>query len=273
MPSVIPTDTIQSMLQETFHLANWTISKPLYGQQKECYIAKTDELTVFLKFDNDCSLEVLQRLGELGVAPHVLSSGDIEGRQYILQEYLTGQHPGWRWFADHLPLLARVTQRYHTDLQLKQLLGSSDSMDYSEQVASELARLESQMTSLKTDTGLASTLSTVFTELKHQASLLHPIPQAPVHNDPNGANIFLTGDTIVLVDWDEILLSDPMRDVSQWLGWYVPQERWPIFAKEHDLHLDQSLHSRIFWWSARASEARTRSSCATSVAERTWLAK
>jgi aminoglycoside phosphotransferase (APT) family kinase protein len=245
MPPVIPINAIHHMLQKTFHRSNWVISKPPYGQQKECYIAKTDELAAFLKFDNDCSLEVLQRLGDLGVTPRILSTGNIEERQYILQEYLTGQHPGWRWFADHLPMLARVTQRYHTDHQLKQLLAGPTSIDYGEQIESELARLELQMISLKVGTALASTLSTVFAELKRQTSQFHPVPLAPVHNDPNGANIFLTGDTFVLVDWDEILLADPMRDVSQWLGWYVPQEHWSVFAKEHNLRLDQSLYSRI----------------------------
>src|SRR5579884_3784578 len=182
MISSVPIATIQNMLQETFHRSNWVISRPLYGQQKECYIAKTDALTVFLKFDNGCSLEVLQRLADLGVAPRILSTGNIEGRRYILQEYLTGQHPGWRWFADHLPLLAQVTRRYHTDHQLKQLLAGPTPVEYREQIESELTQLELQMTSLKLDTKLTATLDTVFAELKQQASQLHPIPLAPVHN-------------------------------------------------------------------------------------------
>jgi hypothetical protein len=52
-----------------------------------------------------------------------------------------------------------------------------------------------------------------------------------------------------------MLLSDPMRDVSQWLGWYVPQNRWSLFFREYGLLLDQPLRTRVYWWSARASFA------------------
>jgi hypothetical protein len=65
----------------------------------------------------------------------------------------------------------------------------------------------------------------------------------------------LIDDQMVLVDWDDMLLSDPMRDVSQWLGWYVPSERWPIFFDEYGLPVDDSLLDRVYWWSARASFA------------------
>jgi hypothetical protein len=50
-------------------------------------------------------------------------------------------------------------------------------------------------------------------------------------------------------------LSDPLRDVSQWLGWYVLAERWPMFFAEYGLPLDDATRARVYWWSARASFA------------------
>ena len=94
---------IENMLEETFHLSDWSISRPADGQQKECYIAKTATFAVFLKLDGSTPVGVLQRLGELGVAPRLLRTGSLEGRSYVLQGYLVGKHPGWRWFTDHLP--------------------------------------------------------------------------------------------------------------------------------------------------------------------------
>ncbi|GHO85800.1 phosphotransferase [Dictyobacter formicarum] len=255
LPSMNLSYAIQNMLEGTFHLSDWSISRTVEGQQKECYVAKTETRTVFIKFDGSTPIAVLQRLGELGVAPRLLGTGNIEGRRYVLQDYLTGQHPGWRWFADHLPLLAQVTHRYHTDNKLKQLLTSSATREYHEQIASELAELEIRMLSLQVDTELKVMLRDVFDDLKSQARRLHAVPLAPVHDDPNGANMFLINENVMLVDWDDMLLSDPMRDVSQWLGWYVPQERWQLFFKEYDLLLDQALLNRIYWWSARASFA------------------
>lgn len=276
-PEFLP--AIENMLEETFHLSGWSIARPVYGQQKECYIAKAANLTVFLKFDESTSITVLQRLSKIGVAPRVLRSGSLGGKPYVLQEYLTGQHPGWRWFADHLPLLAQVTRRYQTDVQLKQLLtgpalhpyafpnaplGASVahsgeckeiSREYHELIAWELATLEAQMASLGDDLDCAETLSNVFACLKFQANQLQPVPLAPVHNDPNGANMFLIDEKILFVDWDDVLLSDPLRDISQWLGWYVSRERWPLFFRAYGLPFDQPLLTRVYWWCARASFA------------------
>src|SRR5260370_600820 len=251
-PSLDLLPAIENMLEETFHLSDWSISRPVYGQQKECYIAKTADFAVFLKFDKSTSVEVLQRLGELGVAPRVLRTGSLEGKPYVLQDYLVGKHPGWRWFADHLPLLAQITQRYQTDVQLKQLLTGPVSREYHEQIAWELTSLEAQMASLAGEPNCSVTLSNVFARLKSKANQLQPVSLTPVHNDPNGANMFLIDEKILFVDWDDMLLSDPMRDISQWLGWYVSKERWPLFFREYGLRLDQSLLTIGYWWCARA---------------------
>jgi thiamine kinase-like enzyme len=255
MPSLGRLPAIESLLEETFQLSDWKIARPADGQQKECYVAKTADFTVFLKFDGKTPAGVLQRLGELGVAPRMLRTGNLEGRAYVLQEYLVGKHPRWWWFADHLPLLAQVTRRYHTDVQLKQLLSGSSSREYHEQIACELAALKAQMTSLQGEPACMMTLSSVFDDLKSQANQLHPVSLSPVHTDPNGANILLRDEKMTFVDWDDMLLSDPMRDVSQWLGWYVPQDRWLLFFREYGLFLDQPLRTRVYWWSARASFA------------------
>jgi len=255
MPSIDLLPAIENMLEETFHLSNWSISRPADGQQKECYIVKTADFAAFLKFDASTPIEVLQRLGELGVAPRVLRAGSLEGRAYVLQDYLIGKHPGWRWFADHLPLLAQIARRYHRDVELKQLLTGSISREYNEQIAWELATLEAQMASLREEPNCLMTLSNVFADLKSQADQLELVSLTPVHNDPNGANMFLIDEKILFVDWDDMLLSDPMRDVSQWLGWYVPQDRWPLFFREYGLLLDEPLRTRVYWWCARASFA------------------
>jgi thiamine kinase-like enzyme len=194
-------------------------------------------------------------LGDLGVAPRVLGTGLIAGRPYVLQEYLVGQHPRWNWFAGHLPLLAHFTRRYHTDTQLKRLLVGGKALGYRQEIARELDVLQSQMAGLRIDPPLMETVSRVFAELRSQANQLHAVPLAPVHNDPNGANILLFEEKMVLVDWDEMLLSDPLRDVSQWLGWHVAQDRWPLFCREYGLSFDQTLLTKVYWWAARASFA------------------
>jgi hypothetical protein len=46
-----------------------------------------------------------------------------------------------------------------------------------------------------------------------------------------------------------------MREIGQWLCWYVAQDQWPGFFADYGTVLDQGLIDRLFWWSARASLA------------------
>jgi hypothetical protein len=265
--SQVPTDglivAIQRLLEETLHLTDWTVTRAGEGQQKECYFARTAQRAVFLKLEGNTPIDVLRRLGELGVSPRVFRAGDIAGRPYVLQDYVSGVHPGWRWFADHLSLLARVARRYHSDRQLWQLLVTSSPPTYYEHLSAELNLLASQLSSMLADSSRTasftlkerSTLLGAFADLTSQADRLPAVPLTPVHPDPNGANILVTGEKMVIVDWDDMLVSDPLRDISQWLGWYVPRERWPTFFSAFGLPLDDALLARVYWWSARASFA------------------
>jgi hypothetical protein len=246
---------IQNLLEDTFQLTSWTIARAAEGQsQKECYIARTAQRAAFLKLDGHTPVDALRRLGELGVAPRVIRSAQIAGRPFVLQDYVSGVHPGWRWFADYLPLLAGVVRRYQRDSHLQHLLAASVPPHYHEHLSAELTVLASQLSAVLADSSrtmtLSSTLRRVFAALKSQANQLHAVPLAPVHPDPNGANILLADKKMVLVDWDGILLSDPLRDVSQWLGWYVPRERWPLFFGAYSLPVDDALLARVYWWSA-----------------------
>src|SRR6185312_2687144 len=71
----------------------------------------------------------------------------------------------------------------------------------------------------------------------------------------NTRNMLLTDEMFLLVDWDGILLSDPMRDVGLLLWWYISQRRWPDFFQSYGTSLDEASVDRIFWWAARTSFA------------------
>jgi thiamine kinase-like enzyme len=250
---------IQKLLEDTFQMTKWEITRASEGQQKDCYVARSPHHATFVKFDGDAPIAALRRLGELGVAPRLIGYGNTAGRAYTVHQYVVGSHPNWRWFADHLPLLAHVTRRYHEDTELRRLLTAKPSQTYGDHLAADLAQLSSQLSAAlarPTAPAESEVMRGLFTELQAQAPLHSAVSLAPIHPDPNGANIFIHDDgTITLVDWDTIQLSDPLRDVSQWLGWYVPAERWPIFFAEYGLPLDDATRPRVYWWSARASFA------------------
>ncbi len=246
-------EKIRSILQSTFDRPDWTISKPEDGQQKECYIAQNGDVKVFLKFD--VPVAPLRRLGEIEVAPRVLASGVLDNKAYVIQEYITGTYPDWQWFAHNLPLLAAFIRRYHDDQKLAAILAEGTHTDYHSHIAAEISDLEEHFQALHVDELHTSAIIEAFEMLKIQAQKLQPVKLVPIHADPNTINILLMGDSLRMVDWDEIKLSDPMRDAGQLLWWYVARQQWDEFFATYSLQLDEALIERIYWWAARMSFA------------------
>jgi thiamine kinase-like enzyme len=246
---------IRFILQEKVQLSDWTISKPKDGQQKECYIAHSGNQSVFMKFD--IPVPLLQRLGQIEVAPRVFASGDEDGRSYVIQEYISGNYPERAWFTHHLTFLAQFMKRFHEDQQLLALLSKSSPANHREHISQEIEKLEAQ---LHTHTALLAVTPEVlsaFQELKDRSTHLQPVQLVPIHPDPNTKNMLLLRKKLFMVDWDDIQLSDPLRDIGLLLWWYVRQENWPSFFQAYGLPYDDLLLERLFWWTARASLAIT----------------
>jgi aminoglycoside phosphotransferase (APT) family kinase protein len=246
-------EKVEHILQKHFPKANWTVTKPQDGLQKKCYIAQSEELKVFIKFDVPIAL--LRRLGQIGVAPQVIGSGSIGEESYAVQKYLSGIYPDWQWLANHLSLLAQLMRRYHTDWQLTALVAAKTVASYKDHLQMDLEQLEQRLHSL--DGGLLHTpeITLAFHTLQAQARTLQPTELVPVHADPNTRNMLVAGEALYLIDWDEIALSDPLRDIGPILWWYIPPQKWPEFFTAYGLELDESLREKIHWWSARISFA------------------
>lgn len=244
---------VRSMLQKHFHGIDWLITIPEDGQQKACFVAQGHTEKVFIKLD--VSVDVLKRLGEIGAAPRVLASGNVDGLSYVVQEYMAGRYPDWRWFADHLPRLAAFIKCYHTDRPLALLLAANVPTSYVEHVALDVATLEKQFIALHSEELHAPTIVFAFDKLKAESKQLQAVSLVPVHPDPNTKNILLTGDSLLMVDWDGMQLSEPVRDAGLLLWWYVAPHRWHEFFETYGLTMDDKLSERIYWWSARTSFA------------------
>ena len=244
---------VSSILRKHFNAADWTITKPGDGQQKACFVSQCATAKLFIKLD--VSVAALQRLGEIGVAPRVIASGTIDGVPYVVQEYITGDYPDWRWFAGHLPMLAAFIKRYHTDQPLVSLLAANVPTSYVEHVALDLARLEKQFTSLYSEELHTPVIVSAFEKLKAWSKKLQAVLLVPVHPDPNTKNILLSNNSMLMVDWDDMQLSDPMRDAGLLLWWYVAQPQWREFFEAYGLTMDDALVERIYWWAARTSFA------------------
>jgi aminoglycoside phosphotransferase (APT) family kinase protein len=244
---------VTTILHRHFPPADWIIFRPRDGQQKARFIAQYGEHRVFVMLDVPAA--ALRRLGEIGVAPCLLADGVIGNMTYVVQEYIAGSYPDRRWFASNLPLLARFVRRYHNDRPLSELLSVDGAITYEEHIAADLVELEERYRSLYAADLHTVEIEQAFQRLKDWSKHLQSAILLPIHPDPNTKNMLLRGETgaLVMVDWDEVQLSDPVRDVGLLLWWYVSRRQWSEFFDAFGVGMDEAIVDRIFWWAARTS--------------------
>src|SRR5262249_34522908 len=198
---------VRAVLAQAFTTDGWTIEKPRDGRQKECYIASDGNRTVFVKFD--VPARSLLRLSALAVAPRVLASGTYQGTSYVIQEFLAGTYPDRPWIRSHMTEVADLMRTYHEDKPLAALLAQGEMRSYRQHLDDELAVLE-QRAAPHANAPLQVAVST----LKERARSFDDAHLVPVHNEPNTKNMLVHGGKLTFIDWDEVLLSDPLRDIG-----------------------------------------------------------
>jgi aminoglycoside phosphotransferase (APT) family kinase protein len=238
---------VRELLLQVFDSGDWTIEKPQHGRQKECYIASNRDRKVFIKFD--LPIKSLQRLSDIGLAPRILASGNYKGIPYVIQEFLDGTHPSREWLVAHVAEVAKLIRTYHEDAQLTEILAEEGGLDYRDRLDQDLDDIAKRLEHLE-DPGQ---LRTQFAQLKAIATSFEDAALVPVHNEPNTGNMLLHQDKLTFIDWDEVLLSDPMRDIGGFLWWYVPIAQWKDFFQSYGATLTPQQEAKIYWFAARAS--------------------
>jgi thiamine kinase-like enzyme len=237
------------VLAHAFATSSWTLKKPRDGRQKECYVASDGNRTVFVKFD--VPVTSLRRLSELAVAPRVLASGTYQGTSYVIQEFLAGgTYPDRPWMRSHVREVADLIRTYHEDKVLAAILAQGEARSHRQHLDDDLAVLE-----LRAASQSNAPLLVAFSKLKELAQSFDDAPLVPVHNEPNTKNMLVHGGKLTFIDWDEVLLSDPLRDIGAFLWWYLPSAQWQDFFTSYGAPLTPSAERRVYWFAARASLA------------------
>jgi hypothetical protein len=190
----------------------------------------------------------LVRLAELGVTPPVLAAGELEGVPYTIQRMIAGEEPDRAWFARHVPDLADLIRRYQSDPALAAILREDRSREHL--TVSGAAMMFDDIPPRAGSPFWTAEMLVARAEWRRQADRFPEFAPVPVHADPMWANYVVDGDRMYLIDWDEIDLSDPWRDVGVQLCWHVPADRWPDFLDRYGARLDDELRARIHWWMA-----------------------
>jgi hypothetical protein len=236
------------ILQQHFPPQSWSITRPSAGVQKDSYVAHSEQHALFIKFDADTP--AWSRLATIGVTPPLLARGSLHGRSYLIQACVDGVHPDRLWFARHAAVLAELIRRYHHDQPLTALLAPSPPQSYADHLRHTLAILTATLAAASFTPFTTSRFQHAWDRFLAQATQLHPMPLVPVHADPSPTNMLVTAQGLTLLDWDEVLLSDPMRDSGVMAWWYLPRRQWQAFFDGCGIPLEPT---RLFWWTAQRS--------------------
>ena len=234
-------EEIKNILNDHIKKGSWKLEDSPAGKSKTSYIGVHEDKKVFIKLE--LANEAVMRLAVIGITPPILYANE----QIVIQKFVNGKYPTTDWIANNYKKFAHLIKKYHHDEKLQNILKKnkpatykkildsffSDVIEWSEQV-SEFAQNKEAKQHLEK---LISVKPTNIIDL--------PVP---VHADPNITNFILDDNKIYTVDWDDIHLSDPMRDIGQFLWNYVPQNKWEDFFNEYDLELTSKRKYRLFWW-------------------------
>lgn len=240
-------DKANQALHDSLGGNGWKLEKPKNGMQKECYLARSSHASVFIKFG--VTAPILQRLGEINVAPRLLASGRVNGEPFVVQELVEGVHPDRSWIKGHLEEVAKLITTYHDDKRLTELLSEDQTLDYAKHISSDIYEIEQQVRS----SSESESLQGLFLDLKRLSGTFERTSLVPVHNEPNTTNMLLSPNGLRFIDWDEIVLSDPIRDIGPFLWWYANEDEWAQFFEFCHIMPTDQLRAKVYWFAARAS--------------------
>lgn len=73
--------------------------------------------------------------------------------------------------------------------------------------------------------------------------------QVVCHSDLNHNNFILTKEgQLYLVDWDNAMIGDPVKDFGSILFWYIEQRDWDKWLGKYGIKKNQQLLERMYWY-------------------------
>jgi len=243
---------IKEILTKLYPRSEWNIEETSFGESENTFVADNGKRKVFIKYNVKSA--TLKRLSELGIAPKVIYDGTNEPRPFIIQEFVEGKHPDINstvnWYANNLEILANLIKKYHQDELLKNILFEEQSESYQNHVEKEIIGIDESINRFRSNNNINEIFISSMIEFKEASRNLKAVPLVPTHADPNASNFLLIDTGLIMVDWDDIILSDPIKDISLILWWFVPKNKWSEFFNIYGEDLDEQ---KIYWWIARGT--------------------
>lgn len=250
----IATDDIQRLLDDAGFPGPWHVTAPAHGSTDRAFVARCGNQVVFVKLG--LVHPSLGRLADLGVTPPIIGQGEHHGEPFTIFQYMEGVVPDRIWMRDnagHVLDLLGIVQR---DGPLAHLLSTAAPVPtLGEHLAAVVARLTERTTRASAPAFRSSEIEPSLQRVRTAHHAVDGVPLVPSHTDPSPPNVLVMPGRMYLVDWDDIRLSDPMRDIGLILWWFVPPERWEMMLRRFWLPdaASAAMIDRIYWWAAVSS--------------------
>jgi len=235
-------ETVARLVQTALGGPAWEVRRPEHGWSDRSFVATSGGRRVFVKLGTPGP--ILRRVADLGVAPAVLAVGEHDGTPYAIQEYVEGPFPDHAWVVQHPDEVAALLSRIHRDPALWTLLVTPRRAVFQVAALDETRRLVE--TAFGGHPGLPAAEEWLTT---HQPALLDD-ELVPTHGDISPKNFLITPRGLIMIDWEDAALADPMRDLGPLLWWYFSPPAWPAVMAAYGTGLTPALTDRVYWWAA-----------------------
>lgn len=220
---------------------NWNIT-PAGGLTGDAYIAEKDNKRLFLKRNSSPFLAVLSAEG---IVPKLiwtrrLNNGDvITAQEWVKGRDLKPADMQHHQVAELLHKIHHSSELLHMLMRLgKKPVTSDDALILIKQ---RLASSASIANNADVRLGL--------TYLEQLLPITRKQKQVVCHCDLNHNNLLMTDEgKLLLIDWENAMIADPITDYGMILKWYVPEEKWDDWLKEYGVEQDEHLIKRMYWY-------------------------
>ncbi|NMB57139.1 phosphotransferase [Candidatus Beckwithbacteria bacterium] len=182
----------------------------------------------------------LQIIAQNGITPDIIVSGILETGEFIfVQNYVEASIPEENWLIKNPKLLVSLIQKLHNINNLKDILPKLGSESHKDCFQIYLQDIEKDLDELEKFKNNKKIISSLFYLYSKKIQSISSKGLCPIHGDLYFNNLLLAkNSSLYLIDWEELHMSDPVRDIAL-LAWSCfPRKYWKYLSELFGYNLD-----------------------------------
>ncbi|MFO7167365.1 MAG: phosphotransferase [Chloroflexota bacterium] len=238
---------VRAYLQEHISATEWHLHIPERGfSPARRFIARSAERAVFVKLGAD--ERILLRLSDAKLTPRLLAGGPFGNTRITVQEFVEGQHPTRQWYEANAHVWARMMQRLSQVAELRAFLPQPGDETYQSLWRRYIGQVQAIYDRSRLQAHEQQVVEALLSSYSSRLPFVQGAGLVPVHGDPGPDNLLISSSGVLLVDWDNLHLSEPMRDAALVAWWMYPPSRWQELLRPFHIDLSDPSHQERFYF-------------------------